>query len=59
MVDRVIAVGNEVREIGRFNVTYQDSGVTKQADGRFSLVLVREGDTWKTAGKPTTQSGSH
>ena len=47
-VDRVIAVGNEVRANGRWSETYQESGGgTVHADGRCSWVFVREGDTWK------------
>jgi len=46
-VDRVIAVGNEVRSIGRWSDTIQDSGVIKQVDGHYSMVWAREGDTWK------------
>jgi uncharacterized protein (TIGR02246 family) len=47
-VDRVIAVGNDVRVIGRWSDTFQQQGGgTMQADGRFSWVLLREGDTWK------------
>jgi uncharacterized protein (TIGR02246 family) len=47
-VDRVIAVGNEVRATGRWSETYQESGGgTVHADGRCSWVFVREGDTWK------------
>jgi hypothetical protein len=49
-VDRVIAVGNEVRATGRWSETYQESGGgTVHADGRCSWVFVREGDTWKKA----------
>jgi len=47
-VDRVIAVGNDVRVIGRWSdIFQQQGGGAIQADGRFSWVLVREGDTWK------------
>ena len=47
-VDRVVAVGNDVRVIGRWSdIFQQQGGGAIQADGRFSWVLVREGDTWK------------
>jgi uncharacterized protein (TIGR02246 family) len=46
-VDRVIAVGNEVRSTGRWSDTIQDSGVIKQVEGHYSMVWAREGDTWK------------
>jgi len=47
-VDRVIAVGNDVRVIGRWSdIFQQQGGGTIQADGHFSWVSTREGDTWK------------
>jgi uncharacterized protein (TIGR02246 family) len=46
-VDRVIAVGNDVRTIGRWSDTIQDDGATKHVEGHNSLVWVRDGDTWK------------
>ena len=47
-VDRVVAVGNDVRVIGRWSDIFQQpGGGTMQADGPFSWVLVRESDTWK------------
>jgi uncharacterized protein (TIGR02246 family) len=46
-VDQVNAVGNEVSVIGRWSDTFFELGFTKQAEGQYLPVLVREGDTWK------------
>ena len=48
MVDRLIAVGNDVHAIGKWRCAFQDTdGRSKHAYGHYSWVLVREGDTWK------------
>jgi uncharacterized protein (TIGR02246 family) len=47
-VGQVIAVGNEVRSTGRWSCVHKSwSGTPGNADGYYSWVLVREGDTWK------------
>jgi uncharacterized protein (TIGR02246 family) len=47
-VDRVISVGDEVRAIGTWSNTVQETdGSTKDLDGHFTSVCVLEGDTWK------------
>ena len=48
-VDRVIADGNEVRVRGTWSLNYQRNpfDTLRNADGTFSWVMVREGDTWK------------
>jgi uncharacterized protein (TIGR02246 family) len=58
-VDRVIAVGNEVRAIGKWSCNYQGSGGrTKQVLGNYTWVIVRAGDTWKIRGNTYTEIGS-
>lgn len=47
-VDRVIAVGNEVRLIGKWSCNFRTrAGNSDRIQGHYSSVLVREGDTWK------------
>jgi uncharacterized protein (TIGR02246 family) len=47
-VDRVIAVGNEVRAHGRWSADYKETNGGASSDGGpYSWVIVREGDTWK------------
>lgn len=46
-IDQVIAIGNDVRAVGRFSVIEHESATAIHFQGRFSWVLVREGDTWK------------
>ena len=56
-VDRVVAVGNEVRSTGRWSCVHKNwSGAPGNADGHYSWVIVREGDTWKI--RKNTASGS-
>src|ERR1700722_16827583 len=56
-VDRVVAVGNEVRSTGRWRCVHKNwSGAPGNADGHYSWVIVREGDTWKI--RKNTASGS-
>ncbi len=45
-VDRIVAVGNEVRSTGRWSCVHKNwSGAPGNADGHYSWVIVREGDT--------------
>jgi uncharacterized protein (TIGR02246 family) len=47
-VDRVIAVGNEVRSIGKWSCNFRThAGNADRIQGHYSSVLVREGDTWR------------
>jgi len=47
-VDRVIAVGNEVRSIGKWSCNFRtQAGNADRIQGSYSSVLVREGDNWK------------
>ena len=44
----VITVGNGICSVGEWSSNARNSdGSTTQANGYFSTVLVREGDTWK------------
>lgn len=46
--DRIVAVGNDVRVIGKWSCAFHDTdGRDKHIDGHYSWVLVREGDSWK------------
>jgi uncharacterized protein (TIGR02246 family) len=63
-IDRVIAVGNEIRTHGIWSCTYQDTGYEEigpntEDEGHFSWVLVPEGDTWKIARETTSESNFH
>jgi len=46
-VDRVIAVGNEIRVFGRWNCAFKDDAYTRNVEGHYLWILVREGDTWE------------
>ena len=46
-VNRVIAVGNEVRSFRRWDCAFKDDAFTRHIEGHYFWVLVREGDTWK------------
>jgi hypothetical protein len=47
-VDRVIAIGNDVRVLGKWSDTFQEtSGAPAYHEGYYSCIVVREGDTWK------------
>jgi uncharacterized protein (TIGR02246 family) len=47
-VGRISAVGNEVRSTGRWSCVHKSwSGTPGNADGHYSWVFVRKGDTWK------------
>ena len=59
-VDRVDAVGNEVRVIGKWSCSVHDTdGGSKQVNGRYSWVFVREGDTWKIRRNTISESNFH
>jgi hypothetical protein len=55
-VDRVIAVGNEVCSTGRWSANDYDYGTPTNHGGFYSLILVREGDTWKIRKSSFTES---
>jgi uncharacterized protein (TIGR02246 family) len=47
-VDRLIAVGNDVRAFGIWSSAYQDTNNSLEKDrGHFRWLLVRQGDTWE------------
>jgi uncharacterized protein (TIGR02246 family) len=47
-VDQLIAVGNDVRAVGKYGCAVNETdGRSKHIVGHYSWVLVREGDTWK------------
>jgi len=46
-VDRVIAFGNEIRVFGRWNCAFKDDAYTRNVEGHYLWILVREGDTWE------------
>jgi uncharacterized protein (TIGR02246 family) len=47
-VDRVIAVGNEIRSSGKWSDIFKGTeGGNTSFEGYYSWILVREGDTWK------------
>ena len=57
-VDRVIAVGNDVRAYRTWSCAFHDTdGKDKHIDGHYSWVLVHEGDTWKIR-KDTSDEGN-
>ena len=59
-VDRVDAVGNEVRVIGKWSCAFHDiDGGSKHVNGRYSWVFVREGDTWKIRRNTISESNFH
>jgi uncharacterized protein (TIGR02246 family) len=56
-VDRVTAVGNEVRAIGTWSSAFRDTnGSPRNDEGHYRWVLVREGDTWKIRRNTTSSS---
>jgi uncharacterized protein (TIGR02246 family) len=63
-VNRIIADGNEIRARGTWSLNYQRNpfDTLRNADGTFSWVMVREGDTWKirrdTVSESTEKSNS-
>jgi len=47
-VDRVIADGNEVRSIGKWSCDIKEPGrLPEHVGGRYSMLWVHDGDTWK------------
>lgn len=47
-VDRLIAVGDDVRAFGTWSSAFQDTnGAPRKDGGHYRWLLVREGDTWK------------
>jgi uncharacterized protein (TIGR02246 family) len=47
-VDRLIAVGNEVRAFGKWSSAFQDNnGAPGKDRGHYRWLLVRKGDTWE------------
>jgi len=48
LVNEAIAAGNEVRATGTWRDTFEEPSTgTIHADGTYSWVLLREGDTWR------------
>jgi uncharacterized protein (TIGR02246 family) len=59
-VDRVIAVGNDVRAYGKWSETFRGTnGGPIDDEGYFWWVNVREGDTWKIRKSSSSESNSH
>jgi uncharacterized protein (TIGR02246 family) len=46
-VDRLSAVGNEIRSFGTWSCNYQGNGSVGSDSGHYRWVIAREGDTWK------------
>jgi uncharacterized protein (TIGR02246 family) len=46
-VDRLNAVGNDVRAIGRWSDTGHDEPYPTSHEGHFTWIIAHEGDTWK------------
>jgi len=47
-VDRIDAVGNDVRVTGKWKCAFHDiDGKDKHIDGHYSWILVRQGNSWK------------
>jgi uncharacterized protein (TIGR02246 family) len=59
-VDRLVAVGDEIRATGTWSNTVQvPDGSNQDFDGHFTSVLVLEGDTWKIRMNAYDQSRSY
>jgi uncharacterized protein (TIGR02246 family) len=59
-VDRVIALGNDVRAYGTWSETWRDTnGGPINGEGYFLWVNVREGNTWKIRKSSSSVSNSH
>ena len=59
-VNRVIAVGNDVRAYGTWSETWRDTnGGPINGEGYFLWVNVREGNTWKIRKSSSSVSNSH
>ena len=46
-IDRVIAVGDEIRVFGRWNCAFKDDAYTRNVEGHYLWICVRQGDAWK------------
>jgi uncharacterized protein (TIGR02246 family) len=46
-IDRVIAVGDEIRIFGRWNCTFKDDAYTRNVEGHYLWICVRQGDAWE------------
>jgi uncharacterized protein (TIGR02246 family) len=58
-VNRIFARGNEIRSSGTWSCTFQNtSGGPANDEGRYSWVIVREGDTWKIRSDTASGKGS-
>jgi uncharacterized protein (TIGR02246 family) len=55
-VDRVSAVGNEIRSTGRWSAIDYDYGTPTNHEGYYSSIVVSEGGTWKIRKSSFTQS---
>ena len=56
-VDRVNAVGNDIRAFGTWSSDFQDAnGVPRKDWGHYRWLLVRQGDTWKIRTNTTRSS---
>jgi uncharacterized protein (TIGR02246 family) len=57
-VDRIVAVGNDVRVTGKWRCAFHDTdGRDKHIDGHYTWILVREGNSWKIR-KATSDEGT-
>jgi uncharacterized protein (TIGR02246 family) len=57
-VDRIVAVGNDVRVTGKWSCAFHDTdGKYKHIDGHYSSILVRQGDGWKIS-RDTADEGT-
>ena len=56
-VNRVSAVGNEIRSTGRWSAIDYDYGITTNHEGYYSSIVVSEGGTWKIRKSSFGQSG--
>jgi uncharacterized protein (TIGR02246 family) len=58
-VDRVVAVGNEVRSSGTWSCVFKSwNGTAISEEGYYTWVIAREGDAWKLRRTTKTVSGS-
>jgi uncharacterized protein (TIGR02246 family) len=46
-IDRVIAVGDEIRVFGRWNCAFKDDAYTRNVEGHYLWICVRQGDAWE------------
>jgi uncharacterized protein (TIGR02246 family) len=58
-VNRIFAHGNEIRSSGTWSCAFQNtSGGPANDEGRYSWVIIREGDTWKIRNDTESGKGS-